>query len=237
VNKEQRPILSVVSAGGEAKTIGIFFDVSGSRRRDPLVANELAATASFLKSVWHAHDVGFVITFSDRAYTEASATGDLSQVIAGLHKVPAHVGRGSTALFDALCSVQIVGAQTGRGEKLFLVVSDFGDNSSRRSSAAMIAIMRQEGVRIFSLFHPEPSDPTSQIRRSRKTAEETAEKTGGDVFYVEKEKDLDEAFERLTKELQGVYVVSYEALPGGVAEKNVQIESAHPNIRLLYARE
>jgi VWFA-related protein len=237
VNKEERKIVSLSSTASAPKTIGLFFDISGSRRRDPLVPNELAATANFLKSVWHEHDAGFVISFSDQAWTEASPTSDLSLVMAGLHKIPAVMGRGSTGLRDALCSVQSVGLQSGRGERAFLVVSDFGDNSSRHTEEETIERMQSEGVRVFPLLLQTDPEMPQEMRRSRKSAEKTAERTGGDVLVVEKEKDLSPAFVRLANELRGAYELTYELAPSTGKEKRVQIETTRKNVRLYFARD
>lgn len=236
INGEERKVFSVSSAGAAPKTIGLFFDVSGSRRRDPLVASELAATANFLKSVWHEHDVGFVISFADQAYTETSPTDDLSQLIAGLHKIPAVLGRGSTAIYDALCSIHIPPSPAGRGETLNIVVSDFGDNASRRTEQEMIERMQSEGVRVFPLLIQGALDKPRELSEAKKAAGRAAEKTGGDVLLVQKEKDLSPAFSRLSNELQAAYRLDYEPLPAGTNRKKVQIETTRKNVRLFFVK-
>src|SRR5256885_1514912 len=62
-------------------------------------------------------------------------------------------GCGSTALNDALCSIRF-GPQSLDREKVFVVVSDFEDNSSRKSKEEMIQTMQTDAVRVFVLLRP-----------------------------------------------------------------------------------
>jgi len=42
-------------------TIGIFFDISGSRRADKYVGDETRLAGEFLHSIWHVGDTAFVV--------------------------------------------------------------------------------------------------------------------------------------------------------------------------------
>lgn len=219
VNKLDRKILSVSPTSEAPKTIGIFFDDSGSRRSDKLLEREVQLTSDFLQSVWHRGDVGFLVVFNDRPTTIVKPTNDVQELVQGVRDVPSASYRGSTALNDALASVRISGGQIGRGEKLYLVVTDFEDNASHRSRESIIKTLNEQNVRVFPLLREEDSQKVHSLELSRKAARETAEKTGGEVLQIEREKDLEVAFQRLTNDLRGAYEVDFEPLPEARSKK------------------
>src|SRR5216684_2382691 len=59
-NAEQK-IKSLSPAANEPLTIGLFFDVSGSRHTDTHVTDETRLTSELVHSIWHQGDVGFLI--------------------------------------------------------------------------------------------------------------------------------------------------------------------------------
>jgi hypothetical protein len=127
--------------------------------------------------------------------------------------------------------------QTGRGEKLFIVVGDFEDNSSRKSEQKMMETIRREGVRIFPLLRLEVNDRrVSDVRRLTKIAKDVAGESGGDVLTVSTEKDLDNVFRRLTNELQGAYRLTYEPSPEDSKPKDQQVQTTRRNAVLLFQK-
>lgn len=238
VRKQPRKIVSLLSASADSRTIGVFFDISGSRRTDRLIPIEVQATAKFLASIWRQDDVGFVIAFGEIPVTLAIPTNDLQQIESALQKIPVATYRGSTALYDSLCAVGVTGSQTGRGEKLFIVVGDFEDNSSRKSEQKMMETIRREGVRIFPLLRLEVNDRrVSDVRRLTKIAKDVAGESGGDVLTVSTERDLDNVFRRLRNELQGAYRLTYEPSPQDRKPKDQQVQTTRRNAVLLFQKD
>lgn len=236
VGGEPRKILSVSRASNEPRTFGLFFDVSGSRRADALIPQELWATAKFLESVWHPGDGGFVVDFADEAFTITKPTTDVKQIVEGLKWVARDVGRGSTALYDALCSVRF-GPEAANREKVFLVVSDFEDNSSRKSKEKMLEAMRKEGVKLFVLLRIPAKDGRAKYpEHDQKLATEATEKTGGEVFMVTSENDIEEAFRRLAGDVQGSYVLTYEMLAQDSKRKKVELQTSRGSVKLSYPK-
>jgi len=238
VGKQSRKIVSLSPASTDPRTIGVFFDISGSRRADRLIPVEVQATAKFLASIWQRDDVGFVIAFGEIPVTLAKPTNDLQQIESALQKIPEATYRGSTALYDSLCAVGITGSQTGRGEKLFIVVGDFEDNSSHKSEQKMIETIRQEGVRIFPLLRLEDNERrVSNVRRLTKIAKDIAGESGGDVLTVSTEKDLDNVFRRLTNELRGAYRLTYEPSPHDSKPKERRVQTTRRNAVILFQKD
>ncbi|MGB2653718.1 MAG: hypothetical protein WAN62_08050, partial [Candidatus Acidiferrum sp.] len=236
VNKQSRRIVSLSQAASEPITIGLFFDISGSRRSDELIPQEIQSASRFLHSIWRPDDIGFVIAFGEIPVTLAKPTNDLQPIESALQKIHGATYRGSTALYDALCSVRITGARAAHSEKLFLVVGDFEDNSSRVSEDKMIEMVRGEDIRIFPFLRFEEENDPRMIheRRIIKIAQRAARKTGGDVLNVWVEKDLDKVFLRLTSELRGAYLVTYQPPPPEGKAKQPQIQTSRPNVKLLF---
>jgi VWFA-related protein len=238
VGKQPQKILSLSPASSEPRTIGIFFDNSGSRRSDSLVPQEVQSISRFLESNWRPRDVGFVILFDDTPFAIAKATSDLSAILAALQKVPYVRRVGSTALYDALCSVTIAGPQTDRGEKLYIVVGDFEDNSSHRSDQKMLEVLREEHIRIFPLLRLDEDLRARDARHATQIARKVAERTGGDLLGVSKAADLDNAFRRLTSELQASYRLTYAPSSTPESKSNgLQLETSRGGVDLMFPKD
>jgi VWFA-related protein len=239
IGNVERKVVSLLRTNEEPRTMGLFFDVSGSRRFDKVIPLEVQATAKFLESVWRRGDGGFVVDFNDAPYTIVKPTTDLQQIQAGLQMILREDYRGSTALYDALCSVRF-GPEAEQREKLFIVVSDFEDNTSHESAQVMIQKVRKVGARVFPLLRIRIEDETQyphKVQRIEKTAGEVARKTGGDFFMVTSKKDLDEAFQRLASELQGAYRLTYEPLPTERKPGKLELQTTRGGVRLLFAKD
>lgn len=248
VDHEPRKIVSILPTSDRPRIIGVFFDTSSNRRGDKVVAMEVQATANFLSSVWHKGDGGFVVAFNDHPITLAKPTTDLRPIQAALQTIPKWDDQGGTAVYDALCSIGF-GPQTADREKVFLVVTDFGDTSSHKSEDKMIQAMRVEGVRVFVIVRPFQALEDEQrpaygllnqqvaAKWAENAAEKTAEETGGDMFVVTNQKELDTAFRRFAGELQGSYRLNYESLPSsGKPPKKLELTSTRRDVVLHYPR-
>jgi VWFA-related protein len=235
IDDEPQKILSLAPANSEPRTIGIFFDTSGSRHSDKLIVNEAQATATFLQFIWHAGDDGFVVAFNRAPYALAEPTPDLQKIRSALQAVPSEIDSGGTALFDALCSVRFR-PQTEDREKVFVMVSDFEDNESHISEEKTIRTMHDDGIRIFVLLRPLDANRHPETALHDKArAKEVAGQTGGDVFVVTNQTDLDAAFQRLGNELQGSYRLIYEPVPSAGTPKKQELKTTRPDLDLLYA--
>jgi hypothetical protein len=179
-----------------------------------------------------------VILFDDTPFTFAKTTSDLSAILAALQKVPYVRRVGSTALYDALCSVTIAGSQTGRGEKLYIVVGDFEDNSSHKSEQKMLDALRDEHIRIFPLLRLDEDLRPRDARHATQIAKQVAERTGGDLLAVSKAADFDNAFRRLASELQASYRLTYAPSSTPESKSNdLQLETSRRGIDLMFPKD
>jgi VWFA-related protein len=237
-NKQEHKILSLTPISDLPKAVGLILDASGSRRKDKLLSEETDFAADFLNSIWHPQDMGFVIEFADRAATVVKPTMDLGPIAAALKnfKMDAPHFRGSTALFDALCFTQFAERQHERGEKIFLVISDFEDNSSHDNSYITLKALREEGIRIFVLLlRTDPDARNTHV--SENTAKEFAQGTGGSIVVIKNLNDLAAAAEIFSRELAGAYRLTYEPILEESAQKSLQVVSLRANTKLLVSRD
>jgi len=236
IDNEPRKILSLTPTNDGPRTIGLFFDKSGSSRYDEIIISEVQSTAKFLQSVWHGGDMGFVYVFDDSPYALANPTLDLQQIQAALKAVPQEISHGATAIDDALCSIRF-NPETGDRERVYLVVSDFDDNYGHISRGKTIQILQEEGVRVVILLRALGGHPRGKtILRDEARAKELAEKTGGDVLAGTNQIELDAAFHRLAGELQGSYRVTYEPLSSGGKPKKIDLTTTRRDVDLLYPK-
>jgi hypothetical protein len=97
-DKAEQKIISL--SANEPLTIGLFFDISGSRRADQYVREETRLTSEFVHSIWRHGDTAFLLTFDNEAYVDIQPTQSLEAMDAGLRQIPgqARVRRLSTTL-------------------------------------------------------------------------------------------------------------------------------------------
>ena len=157
---------------------------------------------------------------------------------------------GNMSWYDALSSASLSVPQTGGGEKIYIIVSDL--DGSKIDNSGKKAILDQQ-ARIFALLLvPSPGSGSEcvyeqsndragpcylGIWNAERTARSIGKKTGGDVFTVERKRDLRRAQTQLANELRSNYVVTYEPLPPSVSTGKFEILCKLSSVRLLYARE
>jgi VWFA-related protein len=240
IDKTEQKILSLALAADEPLTIGFFFDISGSRLGDSHLEKEISAAIRFVDSIWHLGDTGFVVAFNERIYPLAKPTNELPQVEQALQDVMNTSDLGSTSLYDAICSVHVNVQKQPAGDTLFVIMSDFEDNTSRNSKEIALDVAWSENARIipFLLGESFGADGSKKSKReAQKAAHEFSEKTGGDVLEPSSEKDLGAKFQRLANELKGAYRVRYEYPSSGELKHKLEVKTTRPHVRLLYAKD
>jgi Ca-activated chloride channel family protein len=241
-NKVEQKIESLSPAATEPMTIGFFFDISGSRRADSHVTEETRLVSALLRRIWHDGDTTFLVSFNDKTYVDAQPTQKLEEMDKGLKLIPGE-SRSSTSLYDALCSFRPEKLSDFPGRKIFIVLSDFDDNSSRNRLEDVIEVARQANLSIFPVVldrsFGKPSAKQSE-KRARKAAQTIAEETGGEVLIPESGTQLPAVFQQLTVDLQAgyrlVYIPSSTAPPGNAKTGKTRIETTRPHVKLIYPK-
>jgi VWFA-related protein len=203
----------------ERLVIILCFDMSASRRRDPLLREELPAAQEFLQHIWRAGDTGAVVTFQDEVQIAAAPTDNLKAMLVALERIPPWDYRSSTSLFDALCIFEPKKLSALKGRKVFIVLSDFFDNASRHPRDDAIDCAWRAGARIFAVQLHETSESRGEKKRNTEIAAWLAESSGGEVFVPRASGDVSRAFQNLARILENSYLVSYTPTPAPPAKK------------------
>jgi VWFA-related protein len=244
-NKGELKIKSLSPAARERLTIGLFFDISGSRRADKSIDEETRLASEFLHSVWREGDTAFVLAFSNEMHVAAQPSQKLEDVDEGLRKIPQATFWGPTALYDALCLVLKPEKLAGiPGRKVYVVFSDFEDNSSRNKAENVLDVARKGGVSIFPVILSEGFSGGYSKRiekRSREQALKIADESGGEVPIPKSHKQLEQIFQRLTADLQSAYRIIYLPSTPSSQDKGkrgrLKLQTARAGVDILYAKD
>jgi Ca-activated chloride channel family protein len=170
-------------------------------------------------------DKGMVGAFNDKIeFHPASFTDNRDQLARALKDLDFGY---PTRLYDAIDQSidQLNGAE---GRKTVLVFTDGDDNSSRKSSGAVLERARAEEVMIYSIgleneyFNGQQRVRSSPDRALRKLSDET----GGGFFLLKKKDDLGPTFTRVAQELHSQYILGFspEALDGKIHKLEVRLK-------------
>jgi VWFA-related protein len=223
--KDERKIRALPPAAREPLAIGLFFDMSGSRHGDLHFHEEVRLATEFLHLIWQEGDTGFVVTFNDVSSTLVQPTTRLEEIILGLGELPEVPRRGSTALYDGLCSMKPEKLLAISSRKIYVAFGDFEDNAGLNSFERVGEVLREGRVSIFPVILPEEFVSTlkKEEKVGRQRAQRIADETGGEVLILESPEQLVPIFRRLAADLQSAYRITYDSSPAN-SQKRVREE-------------
>src|SRR6202521_1141531 len=145
-------------------TVGLVIDNSGSMSKKR--ADVIAAALAFARSS-NPQDQMFVVNFNEHVRLglpdNMPFTDQVSQLEVALSRI---ITNGQTALYDAVAVALERLKQGNRDKKVLIIISDGGDNSSRRSNLAQImAMARRTDTIIYTigLFDEENDDRNPRV--------------------------------------------------------------------------
>jgi Ca-activated chloride channel homolog len=203
-------------------TVVVMLDTSGSMT----LALDLVkdGAESFLMRMLPI-DKGMVGAFNDKIeFHPASFTDNRDQLARALRELDFGY---PTRLYDAIDQSidQLNGAD---GRKTVLVFTDGDDNSSKKSSGAVLERARLEEVMIYSIgLENEYFNGSQRVRSSPdRNLRRLSEETGGGFFLLKKKDDLGPTFTRVAQELHSQYVLGFspEVLDGKVHKLEVRLK-------------
>ena len=187
-------------------SVGLIIDNSGSmlnKRADVAKAALAFASAS------NSEDEMFVINFNERVYLGFTAFDSDSPTIwtqirsALLRTSPA----GMTALYDAL-ALGIEHLKTGtRDRKALVVLSDGGDNASRRRLDDVLQIAQRSSATIYTIGIYDETDPDRNPRVLRKIAG----LSGGRAYFPDSLNDLEQVWRDIAGGIRSQYTIGYHS--------------------------
>lgn len=225
--------ISTILTDDAPVSIGLLFDTSGSMRTKMKKAAE--ATASFFRTT-NREDEFFLIEFNDRARLMSPFTSDSEDVYQQItHAKPS----GRTSLIDAIFLGVAQMKKAKHLRKALVILSDGGDNWSRRTAREVKAALVESDVQVYAMgvFDPELTKKHSEEERNGpKLLDELTELTGGRHYPVPSLDQLSEISARIGRELRSQYVLGYystnPARDGKYRQVVVKLDT--PNARELH---
>jgi Ca-activated chloride channel homolog len=212
-------------------TIGLVVDSSGSMR--PKRGDTVLAALHFVR-VSNPRDEMFVVNFNERVELGLPAgipfAGDVSTLRAALINKPC---TGRTAMYDAL-AVALDHLSAGSCDKKALVlVSDGGDNASRRGFQEVLAAAQKSNAIIYTIGLFDPDDPD----RNPGILKKLAKATGGEAYLPEKTAELGEIATHIAQDLRHQYTLAYAPSTSARSSYHrVQVVATAPGQSRLSAR-
>jgi Ca-activated chloride channel family protein len=184
-------------------TVGLVVDNSGSmasKRTDVL-----AAASAFVRSS-NPNDQMFVVTFNENVYFGLPAGVPFTDNAAQLQAALSHIAAsGETALYDAVAAA-LEHLKTGdRDNKELIVISDGGDNASKRKLAEVRAMAGRPDAIIYTigLFDKQDGDQNPHVLK------QLARDTGGEAFLPDSSKDVVPICEQIAHDIRNQYTIAY----------------------------
>jgi VWFA-related protein len=186
-------------------SIGLILDNSGSmltKRADVAGAAIVFAGAS------HPEDEMFVVNFNENVYlglpSSIPFTSDRTQIRSALLK---HAPAGLTALYDALAfGIDLLKRGT-RDRKVLIVLSDGGDNASRRRLDDVLEMAKRSSATIYTIGIYDESD----LDRNPKVLRKIADLSGGRAYFPQGLKDLDRVWRDIATDIRSHYTLGYQS--------------------------
>jgi len=185
--------------------VGLIVDNSGSMidKRAEVVTAALAFVAAS-----NAHDEMFVVNFNEHVYMglpeAVPFTSDVNQIHAALLQRPPS---GLTALYDAL-ALGIEHLQAGtRDRRALVVLSDGGDNASRRSVDDVLLMARRSNATIYTIGIYDETNRDKDPRTLRKIADVS----GGHAYFPRALDGLDQVWRDIAGGIRSQYTLGYRS--------------------------
>jgi len=226
-------------------TIGIVIDTSGSMRGR--LSEVEQAVDLFLEYYRPFHEL-FLIRFDDEVILEQDFTRDPFDI---REAVANAIGRGGTALYDAIY-LGVEKASTGHEpKKVLLVFTDGEDKDSYYKPEELLEKVKEADCQVFLVaFLDEDLKDSgggffgafrSQRKKLEELLREIASVSGGEAFFPESLQDLGPIFESVARELGNQYRLAYlssnPARDGRWRRIDVQIKNAEERGLRVRARK
>jgi Ca-activated chloride channel homolog len=185
-------------------TVGLIIDSSASMH--PNRSAVIAGATSFAEAS-HARDEIFALAFNEDVHPVLSPTAPFTSDSAVLRSALERrvIGRGRTALYDAISTGVDYLSRGTRERKVLVVLSDGGDNASRvtQEEAARKAQASNAVIYTVALVDPGTRDANPALLK------ELAQASGGDSFRPEGPLEISEALGQIARNIRQTYTVGY----------------------------
>ncbi|MGH9729547.1 MAG: VWA domain-containing protein [Candidatus Acidiferrales bacterium] len=215
--------------------LALMVDSSLSTTLDMKFENE--ATARFIRLVVRPGDLLSVFEFSDDVYELSDQfSSNVSKLEAAALRITPGAG---TSLYDAIVlgSQQLERLPENR-RRVIVLVTDAGETTSRATfDMARTAAIQSEALLYTILIRPVKTE-SGRNTAGEHALETIIDSTGGAMYYPDELSQLNEMFEKISRELRTQYLLSYypqpEAKPG--AYRRIELDVPGGNYTLHYRK-
>ncbi len=198
-------------------TLALMVDTSGSQRT--FIGDEsLASDVFFETMLGRKQDRAMLVQFDTSVQQLSSMTSSVNTLHLALSRLSQHASAANgTLLNDAVYSIarNVLANETGR--KAIVLLSDGGDNGSRRSVAEAIEQAQRGDVQVYSVLYSIWNDVSGSgpgrpfgADPGLATLQKLSESTGGRVFTVSRTMSLREIFLQIGQDLRLQYELGYK---------------------------
>jgi Ca-activated chloride channel family protein len=222
--------IELFARGDEAEAvpelhIGLLFDTSGSMGEDINLAR--SAAIRFLNTLTEAEDITLV-DFDTEIRVSKFEQSNFPRMV---ERIRSRKPGGMTAMYDAL-GVYLTGASDENGRKILVLFTDGGDTRSKTSFSKLVTMLRASDATVYAIgFMQHQSVMARAEQRLRLT--QIANEAGGEAFFPLDMRHVEEAYEKILKQIQAQYTIGYHSThpkPDGRWRK-VEIRIKRPDLQ------
>ena len=209
-------------------TVGLVIDSSLSmlRQREAVIAAGLVFADST-----NPRDEIFTVHFNENVWLGLPQgqmfTSDRDQLRTALQRSTA---RGRSAVFDAVAEALMHVEKGTSQKKALIVISDGGDNSSRRAFADLLAAAQRSEAIIYTVCLTDEYDRDSDPE----VLKQLSQVSGGVAFKPDEVSEVSDVLRRIARDLHSGYTIGY--VPSRSAEAtfhNVRVDVSTGNRKLI----
>jgi VWFA-related protein len=234
-------------------SIAILIDTSISEQRT--LPDEKAAAQSFLENVMRVNkDEAAVVSFTGDITLEQGFTGNMDRLRRAIDRVEfvppsGYIGggvvvngtppisgtnqslAGSTAVWDAVwaTSEELIGTSAEHTRRAIILLTDGDDTSSRMKMHEAI----ERALKADALIYAIGIGDRYTFNVNEGSLRKLAEQTGGRAYFPKHERDLNDAFAQIQKDLREQYLVAYsptnKARDGSY--RKIEIQVVNPDLK------
>lgn len=210
-NGKQTRVLEAVPASSTPVMMSILVDFSGSAHEQEHRRQNMEALARFFKNNLRDPDGVFLVAFGMSTFQLTGVTSNPAEFDQGIKSLLESQPIGATALYDSLFTVATTRFQGLPGHRVILVLSDFQDNSSRRTLDNCVQAMQNAGVTVFGLVEQgDTGHPGRDWKKGARAAQRITTETGGEALTYSSPRDLESQLNYIWADLKGSYLLKYQ---------------------------
>ncbi|MCS6886443.1 MAG: VWA domain-containing protein [Acidobacteriota bacterium] len=255
-NGEQQQIEVFQRSNTLPMLLAVLIDASASQ--ESLLTEEKNAVEAFLDYYFReGRDYGALLTFRGESTLEVALTGNLRRLKTALRRIKQpqnfrdeddELSALGTALYDAILTTvrEILGSNTAARitesdksgtrraiRRAIILLSDGKDTASNSSLKKAIRNAQRFGVSIYTIGI---GDSFRYGEVDRATLDSLAVETGGRAYYPVDQKQLEDAFEQIARELSTQYILAYYPASSTDRFRTVELRIKRPKVQAVHKK-